>query len=420
MKKSKTVIAMLMALTMTAALAGCGSSSGSSSAASSGGSDAAASSAAASSAASEAADTSAASSEAAAPAASGDETTYTLAVVGPMTGDSANNGTQFQRAAEMAIEEINAKADGYQLAIVVGDDQAQPNQGLIVAEKFASDDSILGIVGHNNSGVTMACLETYSQYGMPVVSPTCTATDLTEAGYDNFFRVIMSDKDYKAQYAQLGIEKFGATKPAIFWENTDYGKGGRDVVANWLEENGIELVEDLSYNPSTDRDFSAQITKMKESGVDLVYVLSGEYTAGALFTKQAKTLGLEATLFGAGDCYNPNFLEISGDAGEGFHCLTAFDATNPAENVQEFVKAYQSKFNEMPGEWAAHAYDTVQAYAKAIEAGATDRASCIEKLRDVTFEGVSGHIEFDEKGDVVGKETFLTIIQDGAFVADES
>lgn len=354
---------------------------------------------------------------------SADGTAYTLAVVGPMTGDSANNGTQFQRAAEMAVESINNAGGigdkGDTLEIVVGDDQAQTTQGLIVAQKFASDDSVLGIVGHNNSGVTMACLETYAAANMPVCSPTCTATDLSQNGYENFFRVIMSDKDYKAQYAQVGVEEFGAKKPAIFWENTDYGQGGRDVVAAWLEENGIEIVEDLSYNPSTDRDFSAQITKMKESGVDLVYVLSGEYTAGALFTKQAKTLGLEATLFGAGDCYNPDFLEIAGDAAEGFYCLTAFDATNPAEDVQSFVKEYQEKFDEMPGEWAAHAYDTVMAYAKAIEAGATDRESCIEKMRDVVFEGVSGHIEFDENGDVVGKEVFLTEIKDGAFVAYE-
>ena len=350
-------------------------------------------------------------------------TTYTLAVVGPMTGDSANNGTQFERAAEMAVESLNNAGgigeNGDTLEIVVGDDQAQTTQGLIVAEKFASDDSILGIVGHNNSGVTMACLETYAQANMPVCTPTCTATELSQQGYENFFRVIMSDKDYKAQYAQVGVEKFGAQKPAIFWENTDYGQGGRDVVAAWLEENGVEIVEDLSYNPSTDRDFSAQITKMKESGVDLVYVLSGEYTAGALFTKQAKTLGLEATLFGAGDCYNPDFLEIAGDAAEGFYCLTAFDATNPAENVQTFVQEYQEKYDEMPGEWAAHAYDTVMVYANAIEAGATDRASCIEKMRDVTFEGVSGHIEFDENGDVIGKEVFLTEIKDGAFVAYE-
>lgn len=347
--------------------------------------------------------------------------TYTLAVCGPMTGDSANNGTQFQRAAQMAVDEINSAGgigeNGDQLALVIGDDQAQTTQGLIVAQKFASDDSVLGIVGHNNSGVTMACLETYAEYNMPVCSPTCTATDLSQNGYENFFRVIMSDVDYKSQYAQIGVEKFGAKKPAIFWENTDYGQGGRDVVAKYLEDAGVEIVEDLSYNPSTDRDFSAQITKMKESGVDLVYVLSGEYTAGALFTKQAKTLGLEATLFGAGDCYNPNFLEIAGDAAEGFYCLTAFDATNPDEAIQEFVEKYSSEFDEMPGEWAAHAYDTVMVYAKAIEAGATDRASCIEKMRDVTFEGVSGHIEFNEDGDVVGKETFLTEIKDGAFVS---
>lgn len=345
--------------------------------------------------------------------------TYTLAVCGPMTGDSANNGTQFQRAAEMAVESINSAggigANGDQLKIVVGDDQANNEQGLIIAQKFASDDSILGIVGHNNSGVTMACLQTYSEYGMPVCSPTCTATALSQQGYDNFFRVILSDKDYKTQFAKMGIEKLGAKKPAIIWENTDYGQGGRDVVAAYLEEKGIDIVQDLSYNPSTDRDFSAQITKMKESGVDLVYVLSGEYTAGALFTKQAKTLGLDATLLGAGDCYNPNFLDIAGDSAEGFYCLTAFDATNTDPTIQKFVSDYYAKYNEMPGEWAAHAYDAVQVYAKAIEAGATDRASCIEKMRSVKFEGVSGHIEFDANGDVVGKTTFFTQIKDGAF-----
>ncbi|MEL7566851.1 MAG: ABC transporter substrate-binding protein [Dehalobacterium sp.] len=343
---------------------------------------------------------------------------YTLAVVGPMTGDSASQGIQYQRAVQIAVDEINAKGGvgGKKLEFLVGDDQANPNQGLIVAQKFADNKDILAIIGHNNSGVTLACLPTYQKAGLPVVSPTNTAIALTESGYDNFFRVIVRDDVYKQQFSEFAVKELGSKKPAVVWENTDYGKGGRDVIVAALEGMGVEVTGDLSYTPGTDRDFSAQITKLKGEGSDVVLYL-GDYTNGALFEKQAKTLGLKATFLGAGDVFHPDFIKIGDKDTEGAYILTAFDANNSDPAIKTFVDNYKSKYDEEPGEWASHAYDTVMVIAKAIENGGTDRAKLIEAIRNIDYQGVSGHIKFDAKGDVSGKKIFPILVKDGKFTS---
>lgn len=355
----------------------------------------------------------------------GDETTgsnaeggYLLAVAGPMTGDAANNGIQFQRAVQLAVDEINAKGGvgGKMLEFIVGDDQANPNQGLIVAQKFADNPDILAVIGHNNSGVTLACLPTYAKAGLPVISPVNTAVELTESGFGNYFRVIVRDDVYKQQFAEFAVKELGAKKPAIVWENTDYGKGGRDVTVAALKDLGFELAGDLSYTPGTDRDFSAQITKLKGAGADVVLYL-GDYTNGALFEKQSETLGLQATFFGSGDCFHPDFIKIGGAATEGAYVFTAFDANNPDPAIQTFVAAYKSKYDEEPGEWASHAYDTVSVIVAAIEKGGTDRAKLIEALKTVDLQGVSGPIKFDAKGDVIGKKIYALLVKDGKFTS---
>jgi branched-chain amino acid transport system substrate-binding protein len=340
-----------------------------------------------------------------------------FAIAGPMTGDSAAQGIQMRNGATIAMDEINGGGGvkGKKLEYVVGDDIANPNQATVVAQKFATDNTILFILGHNNSGCSISALPIYEKAGLPVISPTNTNPTITSLGHKNYMRVIVDDDMIVTQQVLLAVKELGFKKPVVIWENTDYGKGMREVAYRKLKELGIPILADESYVPGVDRDYSAQATKFKGTGADVVLFM-GEYTAGALFAKQAKNLGLTAQIVCGSGCSNPKLIEIAGPAAEGFYALTTFDPNDERAAQAAFIKKYTGRYKDAPGEWAAHAYDIVYLVKKAYEMGGTDRASLIKSLHEVkAFPGVTGTIEFDAKGDVSGKNVMVLLVKSGKF-----
>lgn len=340
-----------------------------------------------------------------------------FAVAAPMTGDSAAMGIQITQGAQIALDEINSAGGvgGKKMEMTVGDDEANPQKATILAQKLASNDKLLFILGHNNSGCSISALPTYEEVGLPVISPTNTAPELTKLGHANYFRVCPSDELVTAQQVLLGLKELGLKKPAVIWENTDYGKSLRDLIADALEENGFKLLADESYVPQVDRDYSAQITKFKGLGVDSVYFM-GEYTASALFLKQSDSLGFNAQVIGSSGNSNPKVIEIAGESAEGLYVVAMFDPNDPRPKPKAFIDKYLAKYGERPGEWGAHAYDIVYLVKAALEAGATDRASLIATLRKLpVFEGVTGQIKFDQYGDVPGKKAVVLLVKNGGF-----
>ena len=132
--------------------------------------------------------------------------------------------------------------------------------------------------------------------------------------------------------------------------------------------------------------------------------------------KQQYALGYEIQQFSLSGTANQQFVEIAGaDAAEGFISMSAFDASNPKENIQQFVKSYTELSGLIPGEWGAGGYDTVYVAAEAIKGGAT-RDNMIQWLKDnCNYEGVTGMISFDEKGDNPSARAVILIVHNGEF-----
>ena len=341
-----------------------------------------------------------------------------FAVVGPMTGDSAAQGIQIQNAAKLAVQEINGSGGvgGKEFEFIVGDDVANPNQAVLIAQKFGSNKDILFVLGHNNSSCSISALPTWEKAGIPVISPTNTNPTITALGHKNYFRVIVNDDLIIKQLSELAVVELGFKNIAVIWENSDYGKGMRDVAVKVVPELGAKILADETYVPAVDRDYSAQITKFKGAGVDCVLFL-GEYTAGALFLKQAVNLGFNAKVVGSSGCSNPKLIEIAGEAAEGFYATSGFDPNDKREQQAKFIKGFEASSKDKPGEWGAHAYDIVYMVKKAIEMGGTTREKLIQVLHqdDFEYDGVTGRIKFDANGDVPGKFSLVLKVEGGEF-----
>ncbi len=113
----------------------------------------------------------------------------------PLSGSTSVTGESLRLGAQMKLEEEQAKFEelGYKLQFESYDDQSDPKKGVSNANIIVADESILAVVGHYNSGVAIPSSEVYDKYGLAMVSPGATATDLTDRGLKTVNRIVGRD-----------------------------------------------------------------------------------------------------------------------------------------------------------------------------------------------------------------------------------
>jgi branched-chain amino acid transport system substrate-binding protein len=323
-----------------------------------------------------------------------------IATAGPMTGQYAVFGDQMKRGAEQAIKDINANGGvlGEQLVLRVGDDACDPKQAVAVANQFVNQEVVF-VAGHFCSGSSIPASQVYNEEGILQISPASTNPQLTEQGFDNVFRACGRDDQQGEMAANYVVDNNVGSKIAIVHDKTQYGKGLADEFKKTL--NGLG-VEEAMYEAITagDKDFTALITKMKQAGVDLIY-LGGYHTEAGLITRQAREQGLNATMMSGDALVTDEYWAITGDTGQG--TLMTF-SPDPRKNevAQPVVEEFEAAGYDPEG-YTLYTYAAIQAWAQAAEkAGSIDLEPVIEALHGNQFETVLGTISFDEKGDVQG------------------
>jgi branched-chain amino acid transport system substrate-binding protein len=323
-----------------------------------------------------------------------------IATAGPMTGQYAIFGDQMKRGAEMAVKDINAAGGvlGEELVLEVGDDACDPKQAVAVANQMVNA-GVVFIAGHFCSGSSIPASAVYNEEGILQISPASTNPQLTEQGLENVFRVCGRDDAQGIFAADYVVDNNVGSKIAVIHDKTPYGKGLADEFKKQLNARGVE---ETMYEAITagDRDFTALITKMKEAGVDLIY-LGGYHTEAGLIARQAKEQGINATMMSGDALVTDEYWAITGDTGQG--TLMTF-SPDPRKNeaAAPVVAEFQAAGYDPEG-YTLYTYAAIQVWAQAAEkAGSTDLEAVTEALHGNQFETVLGPIAFDEKGDVKG------------------
>ncbi len=323
-----------------------------------------------------------------------------IATAGPITGQYAVFGDQMKRGAEMAIKDLNAKGGvlGEQLRLEVGDDACDPKQAVAVANQMVNKEVVF-VAGHFCSGSSIPASAVYNEEGILQISPASTNPKLTEQGFDNVFRVCGRDDAQGIFAADYVVDNQVGSKVAIVHDKTAYGKGLADEFKKQLNSRGQEetLYEAIT---AGDKDFSALITKMKNAGVDLIY-LGGYHTEAGLIARQASEQGLKAQMMSGDALVTDEYWAITGETGQG--TLMTF-SPDPRKNelAAPVVAEFQAQGYDPEG-YTLYTYAAIQTWAQAAEkAGSTDLDALVETLHGNQFETVLGPVGFDDKGDVEG------------------
>lgn len=339
--------------------------------------------------------------------ANGGETQEEMVKVGvmvPLTGDASSYGESVKKAVELAKRQLGAE----NIELVFEDSKCEGKEAATAVQKLISVDGVQAIVGELCSGATLAAAPVAEQNKVVMISPASTAPTLTDAG-EYIFRTIPSDAAQGAFGAKLVSDR-GLKKLAVLYTNDDYGVGFDKVLKDRFPQYGGEVVASEAVDRQT-TELRAQLTKIKAANPDALYIISNSPDTASAALKQAKELGLEVTVFGSEGLKSEDVLKGAQGAAEGM-VLTGVSA-----GTDGFIKAHESVQGSAPGPFAAQAYDAFQAIHKAVEAGANTGEEIKEKLKGMSFEGVSGEISFDTNGDVGGVYT-VYVVKDGAFVKE--
>jgi branched-chain amino acid transport system substrate-binding protein len=332
----------------------------------------------------------------------------------PLTGGIAHLGKDNENGARLALEEANAKGitiggSKIKFELIAEDDEERPDKGPIIAQKFV-DAKVAGAVGHLNSGVTIPASAVYNQAGIPLVTGSATNPKLTEQGFRVVFRTVGRDDQQGPAIARYLVSEFKPKTVAVIDDATAYGEGLGNEVEKTLTAAGIKVLPREKGSKDT-RDWKAVLTKIKGKKPDAVFYGGMDATGGPLL-KQGRELGIKVVFaFGDGACTNM-MKDLAGDAAEGMVCSQAGIPVQAAN--RKFLDAYQARFKAEPIQYSPFTYDSANLLIAAMQkANSTEPARYLPALSAISYDGASGHIEFDEKGDRKNAEMTIFIMKSG-------
>ncbi|KAB2905898.1 MAG: branched-chain amino acid ABC transporter substrate-binding protein [Anaerolineae bacterium] len=321
-------------------------------------------------------------------------------------------GLDIAQAAQLAVDQFNAEGGllGYQIELVIEDDQCTGEGATTVANLFASDPDLYAVVGHVCSGASIPASDVYADARIPMVSPSSTAGAFTARGLDVANRVAFNDNIQGVVAARYIYDVLESRRIAVLHDNSSYGEGLASTVADTFESLGGDILSFEVIDPE-DQDYRPVLTVIAEQNPDLIY-LGGYQNQAALLVAQMVEVGMDDVIFFSDDgVYTQDFLDLAGEFSEGVYVSFGAQIGDAALNA-DFDLAYEESFGVRPdelGPYHAQAYDAANMILSALEAVAAldengelviDREALIKAVRETeNMEGVSGMINCEANGD---------------------
>ncbi len=321
----------------------------------------------------------------------------------PLTGFAAADGTSAKHAAMLAVEKINSTGGilGKKVKLIVYDDAASSQQAVAIARKLIQENKVTAVVSGSYSTPTRASAPIYQRYHIPLVVAYATHPSITKAGNYVFRIGFLATVEGKAG-GYVATKVLHAKRIAVLTMDNDFGRSLSKGFVEEAQKNGAKIVANMSFALGA-QDMSPFLTKIKALNPDLIYC-TGYYSEGALTVKQAKSLGIKATILGQEGFDSPMFLKISGDAANGTIITTDLNRNDQRPIAKWFLTQYRKEYKMEPDMVGASSFDAVYVLSEAIKKAKSTKAA---KIRNAlahikNFNGVTGFIKgFTKDGEVV-------------------
>lgn len=338
--------------------------------------------------------------------------TYRIAHLAPLTGDASFQGQILVNAAKMAVDEINAKGgiNGVPIEYIPVDETSSTASGIEAVRKAIALDPV-AIIGPNRSGTVLAAENLWREAKIPTIVDGTNAT-ITQKGNPYTFRIQVPATHWIPILARTAKEYYKIQKPAVMYGTNEYSKGLWDATIPAFEQYGLKPVTVQTYNDG-DRDFTAQLLKIKAAGADALFLYGYEAEMGIIL-RQRVELGMKDLLvFGERGCASPAVEQVAGRANiEGLVCSTSLSQGDPNPKVQAFIKKYSDTFKQPLSPTHVSHYDSIYILADIIKRVGADREKIRAELAKLDYEGALGHYQADKEGNLF-HTMYTQVFKDG-------
>jgi branched-chain amino acid transport system substrate-binding protein len=346
-----------------------------------------------------------------------------VGVFEPITGENGGGGFQEvlgMRYANQVYPTVDIDGVTYDIELVEVDNKSDKTEAVSAAQSLISSD-VKVVLGSYGSGVSIAAGDFFADANIPAIGASCTNPQVT-LGNDYYFRVCFLDPFQGTVMANYAFQENAKTAAVITQLGDDYSSGlGSYFIDAFKTLAGDSAIVSEEQFQTNQTDFKAILTNVKAANPDVIFAPSSIATA-PLIIKQARELGITATIM-AGDTWeNSSIIENAGEYAEGVVLSTFYDEADPAnDEASSFVTGFKKYLTEndqsdiIPAV-SALGYDAYLVALEAIkQAGSTDSKAIRDALVNVQIDGSTGSISFDENGDAKKDMAFIKTVKDGAF-----
>lgn len=323
-----------------------------------------------------------------------------IGVVAPLTGEGASYGASMRRGIELAFEGVEG------VELIIEDSKMSARDAVSAINKLISLNHVNVLYGEAASGVTTAIVPIADRNRTVLFSSISTADTLTNAS-QYFFRNVPRNSFQGVTAANFLIQRGGIQRVAILGENDEYGTNLTASFRQAIERAGIRVVYASTYL-NTDTDFRTQLTRIRESGAQALFV-PGNYEETGIILRQAAELGLRALIMGGDGSYSPELIEYAGQAAEGFVC-TIMAVDRQSQMYREFAVRFRRKYGQDPDVYDTYAYEAGLILRETLENGRSDPRAY---LASHTFQTFSGPLAF--QGSDMVRPYGISIVRNGRF-----
>lgn len=342
---------------------------------------------------------------------------YKIAFFGALTGPAAALGTNENNAIKLAVKQYNDQNPDCKVELVELDSQGSPDQAPALAQRAIDDEKILGVVGPAFSGESEAANPLFAEAGLVHITASATRTSLADQGWETFFRVVGNDLSQGPAAGRYIKDVLKAEKVFVADDQSAYGAGLADEVKKVLGP--LVVGTDKVQGEGKQTDFSALVTKVKNSGATVIY-FGGYYQEAGLIRKQLTQAGVTAIMVSGDGVNDPAFIESAGkEAAEG--TIVTCPCAPATEARGSFAADYKAMHGVDPGTYSDTAYDAANILLAGIKSGVKTRADMLKFVKNYQGEGVAATYKFVENGELDPAEVKVWAykIQDGQVVPDQ-
>ncbi len=337
----------------------------------------------------------------------------------PLSGFQANGGQTVLGGVRLAAAELNRNGGllGYEVVVRPLDDESDSDVALAqVAEieaALAQGQQVLAVIGHLNSGQTLAAMERYQNLPLIVITPTASEQSLTERGYTNFFRVNANDAVQAAVDARFLVEYLEARRVAVLYNDTEYGRGLAASLVEELQARGAQAVVQLEVEEGQAH-YEVEMPQIQAVNPDAIFYAGYEIEAPYLRAALVRA-GLDVPFLASDGAFLAATIDESDGAAEGMY-VSAFAPSPRALNNAIWFEAYQAVEYRNPDTYSVNGYVAMQVLAAGVrQANSLEADRIATALRGMAIPTLLSELTYEADGDLRNPQIWIYQVQEQEF-----